>query len=80
MSGETTHPHVIRPTVFQSTIEIPIATHPNPTTAPTIECVVDTGNPKYDAVMSHVPAAISAAIIPKPRINAAYPSPYSAAG
>ena len=75
MSGDTAQPTVIRPTVCQSTRLAPNATQPKPTTAPTIECVVDTGKPKYDASISQVPAASKAEIMPQAKINAGYASP-----
>jgi len=62
---------VITATFSQSTRSTPSATQPKPTTAPTIACVVETGQPKYEAINSHVPAAISAAIIPHARTKAA---------
>ena len=62
--GETTQDAVIRPTLAHSTASQPSATAPNPAMAPTIECVVDTGQPRRDAMMSQVPAAVRAASIP----------------
>ncbi len=54
----------ILPTLSQATASIPTPTAPKPTIAPTIECVVDTGQPKFDAIISQVPAAKSDANIP----------------
>ena len=46
------------------TASTPTPTAPKPTMAPTIECVVETGQPSDDAIKSHVAAAKSEASIP----------------
>ena len=48
----------------QATASTPTPTAPNPTIAPTIECVVETGQPREDAINSQVAAAKSEASIP----------------
>jgi hypothetical protein len=40
-----------------------------PTTAPTIEWVVETGQPRVEAIISHTAAASSAPSMPKTRIS-----------
>jgi len=64
VTGETTQLMTIVPTCSQWTASMPIPTAANPTMAPTIECVVETGQPFWDAMSSHVPAASNAASIP----------------
>jgi hypothetical protein len=43
---------------------MPMPTAAKPTMAPTMECVVDTGQPLRDATSSQVPAASNAASMP----------------
>ena len=62
--GETTQLAIMAYTLFHETASKPIPTAPKPTIAPTIECVVDTGQPSDDAIKSHVAAAKSDASIP----------------
>jgi hypothetical protein len=62
--GDTTQLAAICDTLFQCMEENPLKIMPNPKTAPTIECVVETGHPLNEAMFSHVPAANNAAIIP----------------
>ena len=47
------------------TASSPWATRAKPTIAPTMEWVVDTGQPRWDATSSQVPAASKAANMPK---------------
>ena len=62
--GDATQLIKMLPTVFHCTASKPIPTAAKPTVAPTIECVVDTGQPFRDAINNHVPAASNAASIP----------------
>ena len=64
VSGETTQLITIVPTLAHLTASIPIPTAAKPTMAPTIECVVDTGQPRFDAISNQVPAASSDASMP----------------
>lgn len=43
---------------------MPSAATPAPHTAPTIECVADTGQPRMLATVSQIPAASNAPIMP----------------
>jgi len=45
INGEVTHDATINPTWPQATALKSIATAPNPTIAPTMACVVETGRP-----------------------------------
>ena len=58
IKGEITQLAIIAYTLPHETASTPIPTAPKPTIAPTIECVVDTGQPSDDAIKSHV-AAVS---------------------
>ena len=64
INGEIIQLMTIEPTLSQATASTPTPTAPKPTIAPTIEWVVDTGQPKLDAIISQVPAAKSDANIP----------------
>ena len=63
-SGEISHDETIRSSLALLTASIPNATAPKPAIAPTIECVVETGQPSREATISQVPAAVSEASIP----------------
>ena len=60
-TGEITQLAAMLPMVDQSTMAGPAAAMPAPSTAPTIECVVDTGAPTAVARFSHSAPASSAA-------------------
>ena len=62
--GDTTQLIAIVPTLPHATASTEMPTAANPTMAPTIECVVETGQPRLLAIASHVAAASSAASIP----------------
>ena len=64
INGETTQLDTIDPTLDQLTASTLIPTAANPTIAPTIECVVETGHPLDEAISNQVPAASNAANIP----------------
>jgi len=55
---------------------VPRETTPNPTTAPTIECVVETGHDIHVAINNQVPAANSAAIMPHAKMYGACSGEY----
>ena len=54
----------MEPTLLQFTASTPTPTAAKPTMAPTMEWVVDTGQPKCEAPSSHTPAANSDASMP----------------
>ena len=62
-SGDTTQLATMAPTVSQRATDRPPAATPAPSTAPTMECVVDTGAPNAVARLSHSAPASSAAVI-----------------
>jgi len=64
-NGDTTQLAAIEPTFGHSTTSKPIPIEAKPTMAPTMECVVETGQPKYDEISNQVPADRRADIIPK---------------
>ena len=64
IKGDTTQLETIEPTLDQLTASTLIPTAAKPTIAPTIECVVDTGQPLEEAINNQVPAASNAANIP----------------
>jgi hypothetical protein len=57
-------------TVPQSAIPRPLDAIPAPSTAPTIECVVETGAPMAVAMFSHTAAAKSAGIMIQTKVSA----------
>ena len=61
------------PTMFlmllQSTEWKPAVMQEKPTIAPTIECVVETGQPILEAINNQAPEAKSAAIMPKTKTS-----------
>src|SRR5690554_8235947 len=59
-NGDISQLEAITPTLPHSTASIPSPTAPKPTTAPTIECVVETGQPLAEATNNHTPAANNA--------------------
>ena len=63
-SGDTSELAAMVPTFSQCTASTPIPTAAKPTMAPTIEWVVDTGQPLILASISQVPAASSADSMP----------------
>ena len=63
-TGETTQLATIDATFPQLTTSALIPTAAKPTIAPTIEWVVDTGHPKYEAISNQMPAANKAEVIP----------------
>src|SRR5690554_2586175 len=63
-AGEITQLAAILPTSLQLTASMEIPTAAKPTTAPTNECVVDTGQPLNEASKSHVPEASKEPSIP----------------
>ena len=63
-TGETNQLATISPSLSHCTASMPTAATPTPTTAPTIECVVDTGQPRIVATISQTAAASSAASMP----------------
>ena len=63
-TGVTTQLAAIVATSHQWTASIPMATTANPMIAPTIECVVDTGQPNREATVSQAAAARSADNMP----------------
>ena len=56
-TGETTQLAAMEPTWPQLTESSEIPTTAKPTIAPTMECVVDTGQPRWVATSNHTPAA-----------------------
>ena len=64
MTGDTTQLATIVLTLDQFTASVETPTAAKPTIAPTIECVVDTGQPLKLAIINQVPAASSAESIP----------------
>ena len=64
ISGETTQLAAIWPTLPQATASTLMPTAAKPTSAPTMEWVVETGQPIREAISSQVPAANSEDIIP----------------
>ena len=64
IAGDTTQLAAMVPTLFHDTASKPIEIITKPTIEPTIEWVVDTGQPLVLAIKSHVPAAHSADSIP----------------
>ena len=67
ITGDTTQLATMVLTLDQFTASTETPTAANPTIAPTIECVVDTGQPMKLAIINQVPAARSAESIPKTR-------------
>ncbi len=65
--GDTTQLATMVPTLFQATASMEMPTAAKPTMAPTMEWVVDTGQPRILAINSQVPAARRADSIPKTR-------------
>jgi len=63
-TGEATQLAAMIVTFAQFTAENPTATMEKPMIAPTIECVVETGQPLWDAISSQVAVANKAASIP----------------
>ncbi len=63
-SGDTTQLATMVPILPHFTASTPMPTMAKPTMAPTMEWVVDTGQPKKDAISSQMPAASSAASMP----------------
>ena len=63
-SGDTSQLAAMVPTFSQCTASMPIPTAAKPTMAPTIEWVVETGEPFMVAIISQVPAASSADSMP----------------
>ena len=63
-SGDVIQLEAMPPTVPQETFDAPLEINTNPTIAPTIECVVDTGHPFELAIRSHKPAAKSEESMP----------------
>ncbi len=63
-TGETTQLAMICTTLPQLTASTPIPTAAKPTIAPTMEWVVETGQPRRLAISSHTPAANSADSMP----------------
>ncbi|MNJ62373.1 hypothetical protein D3C77_582130 [compost metagenome] len=63
-NGVITQLATIGPIAPHCTASIEMPTAAKPITAPTIECVVDTGQPREVAISSQVPAASSADIMP----------------
>ncbi len=68
-TGEISQLATMLPIFSHSTDSIPMPTVPKPTSAPTMVCVVDTGQPKWLATINQVPAASSAASMPRTRIS-----------
>ena len=64
ISGVIIQLPTIPPTEPHATVSTPTPTAEKPTMAPTIECVVDTGQPIQEAISNQVPAENNAAIIP----------------
>ena len=64
VSGDTTQLATMVPTWSHFTASMPIPTAAKPTIAPTMEWVVETGQPRCEAIKSQVPAASSEASIP----------------
>ena len=62
--GVTTQLATMGPTPPQCTASIDTPTAAKPMTAPTMVCVVDTGQPRVEATISQVPAASNADIMP----------------
>ncbi len=62
--GVTTQLATIGPMASQCTASVDTPTAAKPMTAPMIECVVETGQPFIVAIISQVPAASSADIMP----------------
>ncbi len=65
ITGDITQLAVIEATLGHWITSTPIPTAAKPTIAPTIECVVDTGQPKYEAINNHMPAASKVPSMPK---------------
>ena len=63
--GERNQLAAIWPSLCHSTALQPTATMPKPATAPTIECVVDTGIPRHVAMFSQIAVASRAQAIPR---------------
>ena len=63
-SGDVIQDRPILPTTDQLILSKPKAYIPNPTIAPTIVCVVETGQPRRLAINNQVPAANKAEIMP----------------
>ena len=63
-SGDVTQLATMVPTLSQCTESMPTPTAAKPTMAPTMEWVVDTGQPNQDATTSQMPAASSADSMP----------------
>ena len=63
-SGDVIQDKPILPTTDQLILSKPKAYIPKPTIAPTIVCVVETGQPRRLAINNQVPAANKAEIMP----------------
>ena len=68
-TGEMTQLAAICPIFAHLTASTPIPAMPKPTKAPTIECVVETGQPFNEATNSQMAAASKAAIMPNISIS-----------
>src|SRR5690606_27388868 len=64
ITGEITQLETMEVTALQSTASTEMPTAAKPIMAPTIEWVVDTGQPRILAINNHVPAANSAESMP----------------
>src|SRR5690606_41230568 len=64
ITGEITQLETMEVTALQSTASTEMPTAAKPLMAPTIEWVVDTGQPRILAINNHVPAANSAEGMP----------------
>ena len=63
-SGETSQLATMPPILPHLTASTPMPTTAKPTIAPTIEWVVETGQPRVEAIISQIAAASSAASMP----------------
>ncbi len=63
-SGEISQLEAMVPTLPQATASMPRPTAPKPTMAPTMEWVVETGQPLAEAISSQMAAASSAESMP----------------
>ena len=75
--GEVTQLEAISPIFDQFTASVPTATNAKPTIAPTIEWVVETGQPTRDATVNHMAAANRAESMPYSRMLASPIAPES---
>ena len=64
ISGDVNQLAAMKPIEPQFTLLTPTETHPKPAIAPTIECVVETGQPRNAAMWIQSAAEISAAKVP----------------